>query len=344
MKRTSSPAPDALSHRLAPLLIAGALAAACAAPDAGRGTASSAEALASWAPDGARAAIVDFVERTTTPGSPDHLEPSERIAVFDNDGTLWSEQPLYNQLAFALDRVPALAPGHPEWESEEPFASVLRGDLAGALAGGEHAILELVAATHSGMTPEEFDAEVRAWLLEARHPRYGRPYDEVVYQPMLELLDYLRANGYSTYIVSGGGVDFMRAFVEEVYGVPPAQVIGSTGKLAVEERDGRPVLVKQPGLDFLDDKEGKPMAIQRGIGVRPAMAFGNSDGDLAMIDWTTAGEGPRFGAFVHHDDGEREVAYDRESSIGRLARGLDLAPERGWTVISIERDWTVVFP
>jgi hypothetical protein len=240
--------------------------------------------------------------------------------------------------------VRALAGEHPEWETEEPFASVLRGDLGAALAGGEHAILELVAATHAGMTPEEFDAEVRAWLLEARHPRYGRSYDEVVYRPMVELLDYLRANGYRTYIVSGGGVDFMRAFAEEVYGIPPAQVIGSTGKLAAEQRDGRTVLVKQPGLAFLDDKEGKPIAIQRGIGVRPTMAFGNSDGDLAMIDWTTAGEGPRFGAFVHHDDGEREVAYDRESSIGRLARGLDLAPERGWTVISVARDWSVVFP
>ncbi len=303
-----------------------------------------AASLASWSDGGARAAIESFVARVTDPRHPDFVPEAERIAVFDNDGTLWAEQPVYIQLAFAMDRVRALAPTHPDWRETEPFASVLRGDAKGLAAQGEEGVARMVAATHAGMTPEEFRAIVRAWLAEARHPTTGRRYDEMVYAPMLELLAYLRAHGFRTSIVSGGGVDFMRAFAERVYGIPPEQVIGSVGGLRVETRDGVPVLVKQPSVDFVDDKEGKPIAIERSIGRRPVMAFGNSDGDLAMLAWTAAGEGPRFAAIVHHTDAAREWSYDRASHIGRLDKALDAARERDWTVIDIARDWLRVFP
>ncbi len=300
--------------------------------------------LPSWNEGPAKAALGSFVSRTTDPRSPDFVPPAERIAVFDNDGTLWAEQPMYFQLAFALDRVKALAPQHPEWKDKEPFASLLKGDLRGALAGGEHAILEIVMATHAGMTTEEFDATVRDWLTTAKHPKTGRPYTEMVYQPMLELLAYLRANGFKTFIVSGGGIEFMRPWTEAVYGIPPEQVVGSSIRTTYEVRDGRPVLVRLPEIDFIDDKEGKPVGIQQQVGRRPVLAVGNSDGDFRMLEWTTAGDGPRLGVLIHHDDAAREWAYDRESGVGRLARGLDEGPRRGWVIVSMKDDWAQVFP
>lgn len=303
-----------------------------------------AEPLPSWNDTGPRKAIVSFVEKVTTEGSPDFVPPAERIATFDNDGTLWAEQPMYFQLLFALDRVKALAPKHPEWKEKEPFASLLKGDVKGALAGGEHAILEIIMATHAGMTTEEFDQLVRTWIATAKHPVTRRPLTEMVYQPMLELLAYLRANGFKTYIVSGGGIEFMRPWTEKVYGIPPEQVIGSSGKTKFEMRDGKPVLVKLPEINFIDDKAGKPVGIQQHIGRRPIAAFGNSDGDLQMLQWTAAGGGSRFCLYVHHTDGEREYAYDRQSHIGRLDKGLDEAKAGGWTVVSMKDDWKTIFP
>jgi len=302
-----------------------------------------ADALPSWQDGAAKNTIVEFVAKVTKEGGPDFVPPAERIATFDNDGTLWAEQPMYFQFLFALDRVKVLAPQHPEWKDKEPFASLLKGDLKSALAGGEHALLEILATTHSGMTSEEFDTVVKDWLATARHPTTGRPYTEMAYQPMLELLTYLRASGFKTFIVSGGGLEFMRAFAEQVYGIPPEQVIGSTGKQKFELREGTPVLVKQPAVDFVDDKGGKPIGIQRVIGRRPIAAFGNSDGDLQMLQWTAAGLGPRFCLYVHHTDAKREWAYDRQSSIGRLDKGLDEAKAHGWTVVSIKNDWKHVF-
>jgi phosphoserine phosphatase len=300
--------------------------------------------LESWNDSASRRAIIDFVSRTTAPDSPDFVPPAERIAVFDNDGTLWAEQPAYFQLLFALERVRALAPQHPEWKEQEPFRSALAGDMKALAAGGEHALIELVMASHAGTTTEEFEAIVRDWIATARHPQTGRPYDRMIYAPMRELLDYLRANGYKTFIVSGGGVEFMRAFAERVYGVPPEQVVGSSIATQYEVRDGRPVIVRLPKVDFIDDKAGKPVGIHKYIGRRPVMAFGNSDGDVQMLEWTTAGAGPRFGAIVHHTDAEREYAYDRESSVGRLERGLDEAAARGWVLVDIKRDWKRVYP
>jgi len=302
------------------------------------------DGLPSWNDGPAKAAIVQFVKDVTTEGGKDYVPPAERIAVFDNDGTLWAEQPMYFQLAFALDRVKALAPQHPEWKTKEPFASLLKGDLKGALAGGERALLEIMAVTHTGMTTEEFEKIVKDWLSTAKHPPFKRPYNEVVYQPMLELLAYLRANGFKTFIVSGGGVEFMRAWVEKVYGIPPEQVVGSMGKQKFELRDGKPVLVKLPAVDFVDDKEGKPIGIQKFIGRRPIAAFGNSDGDLQMLQWTAAGAGPRFMGLVHHTDAEREWAYDRKSHVGQLDKALDEAMAKGWTVVDMKRDWKRVFP
>jgi phosphoglycolate phosphatase-like HAD superfamily hydrolase len=287
---------------------------------------------------------VEFVERVTKQGSTDFVPPAERIATFDNDGTLWAEQPVYFQFAFALDRVKALSHKHPEWKNKEPFASLLKGDLKKALAGGEPALVQLVVATHSGMTTDEFDKTVRDWIATAKHPKTGRLYTEMVYQPMLELLTYLRANGFKTFIVSGGGIDFMRPWVEKAYGIPPEQVIGSSGKLRFELRNGKPVLVKLPELNFIDDKAGKPVGIQMHIGRRPILAFGNSDGDLQMLQWTAAGGGARFMGLVHHTDAERETAYDRNSSIGRLDKSLDEARAKGWTVTSMKDDWKRIFP
>ena len=300
--------------------------------------------LPSWQDTAAKQAIVAFVQSVTERGSPDYVEPGDRIAVFDNDGTLWSEQPMYVQLAFLIDRVKTLAPNHPEWQTTEPFKSVLAGDLAGVLQGGERGLMQLVASTHAGMTSDEFQHTVRDWIANARHPKTRRPYTEMVYQPMLELLDYLRQNGFQTYIVSGGGVDFMRAWAEGVYGIPPQQIIGSSLKTEFQMRDGQPVVVRLPEIGFINDKAGKPVAIDLHIGKRPLMAFGNSDGDLEMLQWTTAGQGPRFGLIVHHTDGEREVAYDRDSKVGRLDRALDLATDQGWTVVDVKSDWSRVFP
>ena len=306
--------------------------------------ATAADPLPSWTEGRAKQSIFDFVQRVTASGSKDFVPEPERIAVFDNDGTLWAEQPLYFQLVFALDRVKTLAAKHPEWKEKEPFKSVLAGDLKGVVGGGEHALVELVMATHGGTTTEEFEQVVKDWIAAAKHPRFNRPYTECVYQPMLELLEYLRANGFKTYIVSGGGVEFMRPWVERVYGIPPEQVVGSTIKVKYEVRQGTPVLARLPEINFIDDKAGKPVGIHYHIGRRPIAAFGNSDGDFQMLEWTTAGSGPRFGMIVHHDDAKREWAYDRKSSIGKLDRGLDEAAKRGWVVVSMQRDWKFIFP
>jgi hypothetical protein len=303
-----------------------------------------ADALPSWSDRPTRQRIVSFVQAVSTNGGKDYVAPADRVAVFDNDGTLWSEQPVYFQLAFALDRVKALAPSHPEWTTTQPFKAALEGDAGALAAGGERALLDLVMATHAGNTTEEFQAIVRDWLATARHPKFGRPYTELVFQPQLELMDYLRANGFKVYIVSGGGIEFLRAFAEQVYGVPPEQVIGSSIKTRYEVRDGKPVLVRLPEVNFIDDSAGKPVGINQQIGRRPILAFGNSDGDFEMLEWTTAGAGSRLGLLVHHDDAERENAYDRKSSIGRLDRGLDEAGKRGWVVVSMKNDWRIVHP
>ncbi len=300
--------------------------------------------LPSWNDGAAKNAIVAFVEEVTTPSRAGFVPAPERIAVFDNDGTLWAEQPMYFQLAFALDRVRALAPQHPEWRTQMPFSAVLDGDLPRVLAGGERALIELIMATHAGTTTDEFAGVVTDWLASSKHPRTGRRYDEMVYQPMLELLAYLRANGFKTFIVSGGGIEFMRPWTERVYGIPPEQVVGSSIKTEFERRDGVPVLVRTPTIDFIDDKAGKPVGISQHIGRRPIAAFGNSDGDLEMIEWTTAGSGARFGLIVHHTDAEREWAYDRESAIGQLDKALDEAAAKGWTVVDMQRDWKKIFP
>ena len=314
-----------------------------AATVASAAAARAADSLPSWNEGAAKASIVKFVERVTKEGSPDFVPPAERIATFDNDGCLWAEQPMYFQLLFALDRVKALAPKHPEWKDKEPFASLLKGDVKGALAGGEPAIAQIVMATHAGMTTEEFDKIVREWIATARHPVTKRPYTEMVYQPMLELLAYLRASGFKTFIVSGGGIEFMRPWTEKVYGIPPEQVVGSSGKTKFEMVDGKPVLVKLPEVNFIDDKAGKPVGIQQHIGRRPIAAFGNSDGDLQMLQWTAAGPGPRFCLYVHHTDSAREWAYDRASHIGRLDKGLDEAKSKGWTVVNMKDDWKRIF-
>jgi len=303
-----------------------------------------ADPLPSWKDTAPKKAIVTFVEQVTREGSPTFVPVAERIATFDNDGTLWAEQPIYFQLAFALDRVKALAPQHPEWKAKEPFASLLKGDVKAALAGGEKTILEIVMATHAGMTTEEFEQIVRGWVASAKHPKTGRLYTEMVYQPMLELLDFLRANGFKTFIVSGGGIEFMRPWTEKVYGIPPEQVVGSSIKTKFEMRKGKPVLVRLPEINFIDDKAGKPIGINSHIGRRPIAAFGNSDGDLQMLQWTTAGSGARLALLVHHTDSQREWAYDRTSSIGHLDKALDEAQARGWTVVDMKDDWNIIYP
>ncbi len=279
-----------------------------------------------------------------TKNGPGFVQPAERIAVFDNDGTLWAEQPMYFQFLFMLDRVKALAPQHPEWKTQEPFASILKGDVRSALAGGEKALGQLMMTTHAGMTSEEFEKIVSDWIATARHPKTGRLYTEMVYQPMLELLTCLRANGFKTFIVSGGGVEFMRPWSGRVYGIPPEQVIGSSIKTKFDFRNGKPVLIRLPEINFIDDGPGKPVGIQMQIGRRPLAAFGNSDGDLQMLQWTSAGAGPRFGLIVRHTDAEREWAYDRNSFIGKLDKTLDEAQAKGWTVVDMKKDWKTIFP
>jgi phosphoglycolate phosphatase-like HAD superfamily hydrolase len=303
-----------------------------------------ADPLPSWNQGPSKEALVGFVAKVTKKGGPDYVPPSERIAVFDNDGTLWSEQPMYVQLAFALDRVRQLAPEHPEWKVTPPFKAVLEGDEAALQASDMHGLVELIMASHAGMTTEAFEGIVRDWLATARHPKYHRPYTELVYQPMLEVLAYLRANGFKTYIVSGGGVEFMRPWVEKVYGIPPEQVIGSRIKVKYSNESGKSALIRLPEMDFIDDKAGKPVGIYQLIGRRPMVAFGNSDGDFEMLEWTTSAPHPRLGVIVHHDDAEREAAYDRQSPFGKLDRGLDEAPKRGWVLVSQQKDWKTVFP
>ncbi len=306
--------------------------------------------LESWTDGPAKRAIVEFVRTTTDTSSPNYVAPDERIATFDNDGTLWVEQPMYVQAQFALDRVKALAPQHPEWKTQEPFASVLKGDAAGALAGGDKAMLEIVMATHAGMTADEFQEIVKDWIATARNPVTKRPVLEMVYQPMVELLAYLRAHGYKTFIVSGGGIEFMRPWAEQAYGVPPEQVVGSSIRTKFEIVDGKPVLLRLPELNFIDDKAGKPVGINQHIGRRPVAAFGNSDGDQQMLEYAMSGSGIRLAMLVLHDDAKREFAYGPanglpDSKVGTFAQALyDEAKQRGWIVISMQKDWMRVFP
>jgi hypothetical protein len=299
--------------------------------------------LPSWNDTASKKAIIAFVERVTTQGSPDFVPPAERIATFDNDGTLWAEQPMYFQLLFALERVKLLAPQHPEWATTEPFASLLKGDVKSALAGGEPALMDIVTATHSGMDSVDFNRIVLDWIASAKHPITGRLYTEMVYQPMLELTAYLRANAFKTFIVSGGGIDFMRPWTEKIYGIPPEQVVGSSGKTRFELRDTKPVLMRLPEIDFINDGPGKPVGINTHIGRRPIAAFGNSDGDLQMLEWAKGAGGVRFALIVHHTDAEREWAYDRKSSVGKLDKALDVADAEGWTVVDMKTDWNRVF-
>jgi hypothetical protein len=300
--------------------------------------------LSSWNSGSPKASIIAFIAKATTPGGPDFIPPGERIATFDNDGTLWTEQPLYVEFQFALDRVKALAPRHPEWKTTQPFRAVLENNQQALLAGGEAGLMKIIAATHAGMTSEEFQKTVTGWIATARHPRFNRLYTDLVYQPMLELLNYLRANGFKTFIVSGGGVEFMRPWTARVYGIPPEQVVGSMGKLQFEMRNGIPVLLKEPAVDLIDDEAGKPVGIQKFIGQRPVFAAGNSDGDLEMLQWATVGRSNSLGIVVHHTDGEREWAYDRNSKIGRLNKALEEAPQRGWIVVDMKKDWKVIYP
>ena len=314
-----------------------------AQPEASAAAAPS-DPLPSWNDGRSKRSIVDFVHRVTREDGPDFAPVPERIATFDNDGTLWSEKPLPFQLMFALDQVKAMASQHPEWKTREPFASILRGDSASLAASGEKGVLTVMAATHAGMTTEEFSNSVQRWVAAATHPQTGRAYTRMVYQPMLELLTYLRAKGFKTFIVSGGGVEFMRPWAEQVYGIPPEQVIGSAGKTKLEERNGKPVLVKLPEIDLIDDKEGKPVGIHSRIGRRPIAAFGNSDGDLQMLQWTMAGPGARFALFVHHDDAAREFAYDRTDTLQQFDKGWDEAVAKRWTVVSMKSDWKTIYP
>jgi hypothetical protein len=303
-----------------------------------------ADPLPSWNDGVAKKTIINFVLRTTTAGSPDYIPVDDRIATFDNDGTLWVEQPFYVQFAFALDRIKTLAQRHPEWKHQQPFQAVLEGDTKALQASGEKGLVELMMTTHAGMTTDEFAQIVNDWMKTAKHPRFHRLYTECIYQPMLELLNYLRANAFETYIVSGGGVEFMRPWAQQVYGIPPQQIIGSSIKTKFEMRGGQPVLVRLPEVNFVDDKTGKPVGINEFIGRRPVAAFGNSDGDQQMLEWTAAGKGPRLMLLIHHTDGEREYAYDRQSHIGTLNKALDEAITRKWIVVDMKRDWKVIFP
>jgi hypothetical protein len=303
-----------------------------------------ADPLPSWTDTPARAAIVAFVEGVTDPMSDTYVTPADRVAVFDNDGTLWSEQPVYFQLFFALDRLKEMAEADPSILTSDTLKAAAAGDLEKALAGGEEALIEIVTVTHSGLSVPAFEAEVKDWIATATHPTTGRRYDQMTYQPMLELLTYLREQDFDTYIVSGGGIDFMRAFAEPVYGIPPQNVVGSSGKSSYAVVDGVPTIMKDPGLLFIDDKAGKPLGIETHIGKRPIFVAGNSDGDFQMLEWSTAGEGPRFGMIVHHTDAEREWAYDRDSHVGRLAEALDAAPAEGWLVVDMAKDWRIVWP
>jgi phosphoglycolate phosphatase-like HAD superfamily hydrolase len=321
------------------------LLAACLCGNAAVQAQTQSDALPSWNDGAVKKSIADFVARVTTQGAPDFVPAEQRIATFDNDGTLWPEQPVYFQLAFAFDRIKAMAPQHPEWKTQQPFKALLEKDRKALAAYGEKGLVQIATATHTGMTTEEFSKIVLDWIATAQHPRFNRPYTDLVYQPMLELLAYLRANGFKTFIVSGGGVEFMRPWMEKVYGIPPEQVVGSSGVVKFQiGPDGKPVLMKLPKVEFIDDGPGKPVGINRFIGRRPIFAFGNSDGDFQMLQWTTAGSGPRFAGLVHHTDAEREWAYDRKSHIGKLDKALDAALAMGWTVMDMKRDWKTIYP
>ncbi|GEC17434.1 haloacid dehalogenase [Nitrobacter winogradskyi] len=301
--------------------------------------------LPSWNDSPVKTSIIDFVHRTTTQGSLDFVVPEQRIAVFDNDGTLWTEQPYYFQLAFAFDQIKTMAPKHPEWKNKQPFKGLIEDDLKSALATGQRELEQVLAVTHAGMTTDEFARSVITWTQTAKHPRFQRPYTALVYQPMLELLSYLRANGFKTFVVSGGGVEFMRPWMEKAYSIPPEQIVGSSGVVKFEVgKEGRPQLIKTAKIEFIDDGSGKPVGINRFIGRKPIFAFGNSDGDLQMLQWTMAGEGPHFAGLVHHTDAEREYAYDRQSRIGKLDKALDEAASKNWAVIDMKKDWTTIFP
>ncbi len=300
--------------------------------------------LPSWNEGKTKQQILKFVTEVTTSSSSSFVPAEERIATFDNDGTLWSEQPVYFQLLFAIDRIKELAPKHPEWKTQMPFKAVLENDKAALAGSGKKGLLQLIMASHAGMTSAEFEQIVKDWLATSQHPRFKRPYNDIVYQPMLELLDYLRANGFKTYIVSGGGIEFMRPWVEKVYGIPPEQVVGSSIKTKFEIRNGTPVIVRLPEIDFIDDKAGKPVAIHKFIGRRPIAAFGNSDGDLQMLQWTAGGKGSRLMGIVRHTDADREWAYDRKSTIGQLDKALDEGTARGWTIVDMKKDWKVIYP
>ncbi|WP_223256030.1 HAD family hydrolase [Flavobacterium laiguense] len=299
--------------------------------------------LPSWSEGTSKHSIINFVTNTTKEGNSDFVPVADRIACFDNDGCLWAEQPMYFQLAFAIDQIKAMAPQHPEWKTKQPFKALLEGDMKTVMAGGEKALLQIVMTTHSGMTTDEFDKTVKDWMATATHPKTGKHYNEMVYQPMVELLNYLRANGYKTFIVSGGGVDFMRPWAELAYGIPPYQVVGSSGKVKYEVVDGKPVLQKLPEINFIDDKEGKPVGIHQYIGKRPVFTAGNSDGDYAMLQYTSASTAPHFGMIIHHTDSVREYAYDRKSSIGHLEKGLDDAAKYNWLIVDMKTDWKKIF-
>jgi hypothetical protein len=301
------------------------------------------EPLPSWNEGPAKTAIIDFVERVTNRNGQDWVAPEDRVATFDNDGTLWSEQPIYFQGMFIFDRIKAMAPQHPEWREEQPFKAALEGDLKTLAAGGMASLNKLLMTTHAGMTTDEFAVIVTDWLKTARHPRFQRPYNELTFQPMVELIGYLQQSGFRTYIVSGGGVEFMRTWAEDAYGIPPERVIGSTIKLKYDLDNDKPVLRRLSEIEFIDDGPGKPVAIGRLIGKRPIFAAGNSDGDLQMLQWTTLASGPRFGLIVHHTDGEREWEYDRQSMVGKLDKALDEAPRRGWTVVDMKKDWATIY-
>lgn len=303
-----------------------------------------ADPLPSWRDTDAKTRIVEFVQTVTDPGVDAYVTPADRIAVFDNDGTLWAEKPIYFQLLFAIDRLKEMAVEDPSILSSSVLKAAVEGDMEAVAAGGKEGLLEIVTTTHSGLSVDDFVAASRAWLDEARHPKTGMAYDRMVYQPMLELLSYLRDEGFTTYIVSGGGIHFIRAFSEGAYNIPPDQVVGSTGKASYQVVDGMPTVMKDPGIAFIDDKEGKPVAIDTRIGKRPILAAGNSDGDFQMLEWATAGEGARLGLIVHHTDAEREWAYDRDSHVGRLERGLDEGPSRGWVIVDMAEDWATIWP
>lgn len=339
-----------LASLYAALALAGLAAAGCstpydsaAQPPALQQQQAAAQALPSWRDGAAREALLKFVADVTQPGSPNFVPPEERVAVFDNDGTLWSEQPMYFQFFFLLDQVRAAAPQHPEWRTDPAYKALMANDMQAVMRNRKQA-LALIAKANSGMSVEEYDRTIRDWIASARHPRFNKPYTELVFQPQLELLSFLRANGFRTYIVSGGTIDFMRPWSQAVYGIPPEQVIGSSQGIRYAVRDGKPVLMREPKLDFIDDGPGKPVGIYRHIGRRPILAVGNSDGDLQMLEYTTGGSGPRLAVLVHHDDAEREFAYDRQSHVGKLDKALDAARAKGWTLISMKRDWSRIYP